>query len=188
MWRKGRLSKNCFVLYSCVVESAHCDSFHLPRLTSLRKLDRHRDFGNVFQCSPPLARTVIQGKVLPNPNSKSTIDSYIKGIFTIRRELPLMLLYNPTNILKIWNISINVLVIDFLCQFIFEKFLSGGKKLWSDLKKVGGSWKKKRRIFEKNGRICKKSGGKENKLLLNLYSPTFAFRSNIHLILTPQII
>ena len=51
-------------LYQCVVESPHCDSFHLPRLTSLTKLDRHRDFEieMYFSSASGFGRTLIQGQ------------------------------------------------------------------------------------------------------------------------------
>ena len=46
-----------------VVESPHCDSFHLPRLTSLPKLDRHCDFEKeMYFPAPGLCRTLIQGE------------------------------------------------------------------------------------------------------------------------------
>ena len=44
-----------------VVEPPHCDSFHLARLTSLTKLDRHRDLEMYFSASG-FGRTLIQGE------------------------------------------------------------------------------------------------------------------------------
>ena len=46
-----------------VVEPPHCDSFHLARLTSLTKLDRHRDFEiEMYFFASGFGRTLIQGQ------------------------------------------------------------------------------------------------------------------------------